>query len=128
MNTYTDYFGTHENPHTPREWAPPTHCATGCGSKVADDYGYCWIHKTAFVVAAYKPGLVDALPIKRELRRRMASNDYSTRVMAEVLDVNWRRLTRLLSPSCVWIRYTAADIWFTKLHMVPPAAFWGEAA
>lgn len=123
MNRYSDFVEPRRNLHLP-SWKPSEFCATGCGFKRADDYGFCWIHKTEFVVMTYRPGRFDALPIKVELRRRMAAYDYSERVMAEVLDVGWRRLTRLLHPMRVWTRHQEADLWFTRLQLDPPAMFW----
>lgn len=121
-HSYADFFGSREH-HMRSTWTPPTTCAV-CGFKVADDYGFCWIHKVEYVVMTYKPGRIDALPIKQEIRRRMVSNDYSLRVMADVLGVDLRKFTRLLTPRNVWLTIPAADFWVTKLHIEVPEAMW----
>jgi hypothetical protein len=126
VSTFTDTFGKRERTRV-YEWVPSPYCATGCGLKRSDDYGFCWIHRVESVVMAYRPGLIDALPIKQEIRRRMVANDYSQIEMAQVLGVPDRRLTRLFNPNLVWMRHKTADFWFTKLQIDPPQEFW-EAA
>jgi hypothetical protein len=126
VNSFSDIFGSRERRYAV-DWMPSPYCAAGCGLRRADDYGYCWIHRLEFVVMTYRDGLIDALPIKQEVRRRMIANDYSQIEMAQVLGVSDRRLTRLFHPQLVWMRHKTADFWFTKLEIAPPAEFWKAA-
>lgn len=121
-SSYADYFGSREHTH-PSTYVLPTTCAV-CNFKLADDYGFCWIHRTDYVVNTYKPGRIDALPIKQEIRRRMVSRDFSVSVMAEVLGVEKRRLNRILSAKTVWLSLAVADFWVTKLELTVPEEMW----
>jgi hypothetical protein len=126
VSRYAEIFGKRERTYVPL-WKPSELCATDCGFKRVDDYGFCAIHKLEHVVMTYRKGWIDALPIKQELRRRMVANDQSQLEMAAVLGLHDRRLTRILSPYRVWVRHKEADFWFTLLQIDAPAEFW-EAA
>jgi hypothetical protein len=126
VSRYAEIFGKRESKRV-FEWEPSEFCATGCGFKRTDDYGFCAIHKLEHVVLTYRPRLIDALPVKQEIRRRMVANDQSQMELAAVLGLHDRRLTRLLSPYRVWIRHKEADFWFTLLQIDAPAEFWQAA-
>jgi hypothetical protein len=126
VSRYAEIFGKKQRTYVPL-WTPSPFCATGCGFKRTDDYGFCAIHKLEHVVLTYRPRLIDALPVKQEIRRRMVANDQSQMELAAVLGLHDRRLTRLLSPYRVWIRHKEADFWFTLLQIDAPAEFWQAA-
>lgn len=91
-----------------------------CGLTALAPRGFCWPHFVAYVVAAYRPGMYDATPIKAEILRRQRDRHCSRGEIADTLGVSRRDLERLCSWKTQWLSHRRFDRWSTLLGIDVP--------
>lgn len=88
-----------------------------CGLGAHTPHGFCWVHYVEYVVVPYRPGVIDSLPVKRAIRRRLQAYGCTRPELAEILGVGRGAIDGVLLPRRVWLRYSTFDMWATLLHL-----------